>query len=556
MFAFSQVQPETTGSIQDMEVPMSTYLKSSIDQAIHTDPIPQISRWSELQAANDNDQPKLSAEEANKQYGMEGFKFEEPITDEAASLLADRHKAQMDNNFSLSNDNHSLLAKAAGTTVGMIASMIDPVNLALMFMPVVGEATKLGPVESASELGMLGRGGYLRENFNAGLITRQELQQTIPTMPKLAESLIQGASYMSLAEGPKQFFAASEKEDVGDPMANILEGIAFAGGMHLGLSALFKLWPHIANSTKVALMGKAMNDFVKGNDISVHELAGADEAVAAHQVDEANSEAPWPSSWKQEDLLTHQEAYHQNLQNIFNSALDKIQKGYDTDRAQAAREIDELRSKRAPTGPTEPPVVPETGADPRQTAFSSSLDEIRQKGARTTAQVQALFPEIGLSRQEAAALRRQAWGEDEVKQKQQDNIKQLLDNAEQANKPGPGQKALNRKQAFANMPNPFEKSKETEQQHDAVTPQDKTITPVEKQSSETKQALKRDSKGRFVKPTTNLARMYPLKNAREDFSYLGKDKAIMNEIQHEAESFKPQPKAIETAVQCAGQQIL
>lgn len=52
------------------------------------------------------------------------------------------------------------------------------------------------------------------------------------------------------------------------------------------------------------------------------------------------------------------------------------------------------------------PTVPGTGAEPRETAIS----EIRRKGARTVGEIQRLFPERGLSREDARALRNQAWG--------------------------------------------------------------------------------------------------------------------------------------------------
>jgi len=58
--------------------------------------------------------------------------------------------------------------------------------------------------------------------------------------------------------------------------------------------------------------------------------------------------------------------------------------------------------------------VPTTEAEPEKTQFTSSVDEIRQKNARTTKEVQALFPKAELSREQAAELRRQAWGDEDV----------------------------------------------------------------------------------------------------------------------------------------------
>jgi len=53
-----------------------------------------------------------------------------------------------------------------------------------------------------------------------------------------------------------------------------------------------------------------------------------------------------------------------------------------------------------------PPEVPATAAQPRETV----LAEIRRANARTRAEIQKLFPARNLTREEAAALRDQAWG--------------------------------------------------------------------------------------------------------------------------------------------------
>lgn len=62
--------------------------------------------------------------------------------------------------------------------------------------------------------------------------------------------------------------------------------------------------------------------------------------------------------------------------------------------------------------PRLPPVVPVTPPTLQLGYGMTVLQEIRDAGARTTAQVQALFPARELSREEAADLRRQAWGEE------------------------------------------------------------------------------------------------------------------------------------------------
>jgi diguanylate cyclase (GGDEF)-like protein len=75
--------------------------------------------------------------------------------------------------------------------------------------------------------------------------------------------------------------------------------------------------------------------------------------------------------------------------------------------------------------------VPTTEPEPEKTQYTSQLDEIRQNNAKTTKQVQALFPDANLSREEAADLRRQAWGEE----KQDQSSEQVTGNAGSSVKP-------------------------------------------------------------------------------------------------------------------------
>ena len=63
-----------------------------------------------------------------------------------------------------------------------------------------------------------------------------------------------------------------------------------------------------------------------------------------------------------------------------------------------------LQSPKAPKV-----TVPETPADPEREV--NVLEEIRQKNLQTTAQIQKNFPAAQLSREQAAELRRQAWGQ-------------------------------------------------------------------------------------------------------------------------------------------------
>ena len=475
MFAFSQVQPNTVGRIDKMNVPFTDYLSTSVDEALHLSPIPGIYRSSELYFAKYNEQLPISPELANERYALADLRFNEPITEEAAQLLRDRKQAELDRAYILSSDQNAL-TKIAGMGTGMVASLVDPVNLALMFVPVVGRAPMLGPVRDVQALT---RGAVIRETLAKGLITETTLAEMLP-FPRFASSIIQGGTFMTVAELPKQLVGMYEQEDVGNPIANIAIGTALAGGLHVTLSAVARAWVKMSPEVKSAIMLKGMNDFVQGRDIDVATLAETDEAFVSAMLDLeiAGKEGEWPTRFKPEDFMTAEEAsvaaqkaYESRVQGIFKSAIAKLR-------------------QELPQPSKQTPVVPETAPE-AETRFTSALDEIRKKNARTTAQVQELFPQAKLSRQEAAALRRAAWNEAETKQVAQQNSLALLEDlakdlAEKSK--GPGVKRQNRLAAEAAMPNPVPQRIDVEIH--AEVPEDVTINHIQQQADEVVKKVK------------------------------------------------------------------
>ena len=469
-FAFSQIEPRTNGEVSDMESPMSDYLGASFMQGMHDSIFGNLYRMRELSLAeNDpgNQTNKLDPETATKRFGVGDLKFEEPVAPEVGQLLHDRKVAQMDRSFWLSQDNHSVLAGAAGMGTQMLGSMLNPVDFGMLFMPIVGEAGKV--TEGAS---LLGRGGLVRQVINHGLITREGLQTMAPAAPKLAESIIQGMGYQALAEVPHQIASRQEFEDAGNPIAHILEGGAFAAGMHLTLSALGRVFEHFSPETKDAMLNKALDDFAKGKDIAVHDLAKLDEAY-------------WD---ERRDVLNHNAAY------------------------------ENMQVKEA--GYTPGVKVPETAPEPEQKQFTSVLDEIRHYDARTKAHIQRLFPEAKLSNEEAAQLRDQAWGihpqaklEQQIKDEQWDHIQSMLDmakNGEQGDVPGVAKlrgqtRALLDAQDAIKDGQTLTPAQIEEHTVNATTPTEKDVSKVKEQATEAVAAVKPKKAKKAKVPELDIA---------------------------------------------------
>lgn len=366
-FAFGQVDPRDTGEVSQMDVPLGTYIGAAAEEGFSNSVGSTIYRAEEQHLEQiDPDGTTIQPDEANKRFGLPGLTFDEPVKTGVAELLQQRHQAEMNRQFLLDQGNTSLGRGIAGMGTQMASSMLNPVDLGMLFLPIVGE-------EGAATTLMR---GPIREAIGRGIFTSADVAEAFPKTPNFAKSVIQGLGYQSMAEIPQQIQARRELQDPGDPLEHIATAGLFAGGMHLVLDNMAKFLMKLAPGTQDAMFQKAMDDFAKGREIDVTDQVKLDPALAQEQA--------------------------------FQSEQAKEQF--------AAKQYDELNQ---PGGdlPRGAPAVPETPPEePRQ--YTSQLDEIRQRGAKTTAQVQALFLDNEgnqfLSREDAADLRRQAWGTSDI----------------------------------------------------------------------------------------------------------------------------------------------
>lgn len=467
MFAFSQIDPETRGQVTDMEVPMSKYLRASMSQGLHDSIYAQWWRLNERWAEErDDSYPLLTVEEVKKNYGID---TKEPMRENIAMMLQSQHQAQAERDYLLANDNHSILAAGLGMSATMLASMLNPVDLALMFVPIVGQETKLAAGANA-----LGRG---RAALRTGLVTRETLQFMVPKAPKLAESVIQGGAYMVAYEALNQPLAILEHRDAGNPIVNIAAGTAIAAGFHGVVTALSRLLFGLPIEVQKAAVHKAADDVAKGKPIDVTDVIKSTEAFAKQQVAVADIDVALPQT--KVDFA----AFQEKVRTIFRNKLNQ------------------LRQEVLP-GKQPKPVVPATAAEYERTAFTSVLDEIRQRGLRTKEQIQKAFPEAQLSREEAAVLRREAWGEQEVKKQHTDNLLEIIEKVKAQQQPA-HQMSLKRKarmDAERNMPNPFKDDADLESHLNSNKNPEKRVTKINEEIKELEKKLEKQQPETVIGP--------------------------------------------------------
>jgi hypothetical protein len=209
----------------------------------------------------------LTPDEANQAYGVGDLKFDEPIKETTAATLSERKKSEMDRQYFLANGS-SGGRFLPGMAAGMVGGMANPVDLALAFVPFVGEEAM------AAKLGKAGA-GPLRQAFARGLITREAIQATGIPAPVLASHVLQGTLNQSLFEIPNLMASAQDHADYGpsDAIRNIIGGGIFAGAIHAAGGVLRRLTP----DTHLAMMNEAMNQFLKDEDIRVDKYVALDE---------------------------------------------------------------------------------------------------------------------------------------------------------------------------------------------------------------------------------------------------------------------------------------
>jgi hypothetical protein len=273
MFSFPQFDPETTGQVNQVPVPIGSYLGAMFDQGQNDSAYNSIMRMREISLDDsDTSSPMLDTQTANQKYGVGDLKFDEPVRESVAATMNARKRAEMDRQFFLSNGS-SLGRFVPGMAASMLGGVSNPLDLGLMFVPFVGE-------EAAAEKIAAAGGGIVRQALARGLISREALAAR--GAPRLLGPIIQGAMGQSLFEIPNLAASLQDKSDYGvsDAARNIATGGILAGGIHLATDVLGRL----SRGTREAMMNQAVNDFLRDKDIRVQDYVNLDEAAIRDRV--------------------------------------------------------------------------------------------------------------------------------------------------------------------------------------------------------------------------------------------------------------------------------
>jgi hypothetical protein len=200
-------------SLEQFEAPMSEVLGATFDQALYDNPASQLLRVRERSRA-EYEGNRLPAETVQARFEEAGVKYKVPnsgMTESLANLILEDKKNAL--------KREQVMARAPGGVVNgslqfataLGASLLDPLNIASAFIPVVGEA----------------RAARMLETAGASTLARAGARARIGAM--------EGAAGQAMLEPLMAFSASEDQIDYG--MADTLRNIAFGAVMGTTLHA-------------------------------------------------------------------------------------------------------------------------------------------------------------------------------------------------------------------------------------------------------------------------------------------------------------------------------
>ncbi len=174
-------------------------------------PVSSALRLYELEQSRDVDEPLIPFQELNKKYKGTGIFFEQDEKESTAEILAERKKEERYRQSIIQRGPTGVVPGLAKFGTAMVASVVDPVNFAMMFIPVVGQA------RFAS---LVAKYGFTKARMMRGAIEGF-------TGIAAVEPLVYGA-------------ATAEQSDYGlvDSFMAVSFGTILGGGLHIGAGKL------------------------------------------------------------------------------------------------------------------------------------------------------------------------------------------------------------------------------------------------------------------------------------------------------------------------------
>lgn len=282
-FIFSTVNGSHIGGTRP-EVNGGMFYGTAFEQGTRESMLTSLYRMSEYQLTQDVDDfwnPMMKKEDANhwaQQNGISDLKFDKDTPTDEVLLLTRRHIEERDRQLILSSGADGSWGRAAGRFgTQFLGSVLNPLDLPLMFVPVVGNAGKAAQME-----------GRLGAALTRGMVTEESLAAKGLAMRGYTAAMVEGAVGQAITEIP---FMISQQQSGFDYTAedfatNVAAGAAFGGAIHtlgFALRGAKSLLDRLSPETRKNMGMGAMDDFVRGEDIDPAKYVNLDDDVVANK---------------------------------------------------------------------------------------------------------------------------------------------------------------------------------------------------------------------------------------------------------------------------------
>ena len=249
-------------------------LGATFGQAFYENPMNALIRSTSLYFGSDTGRKLTPDEYKDSPYFRKGITVDEDgIYEGAASILAERFDVRERRKLILSRSRGGVGLGVTQFGVGLVASMLDPINVASAFIPG----------------GVAGRMGM-------------SLSRAATTGARLRRGAVEGAIGAAAVE-PIVYGAARLEQDadytLADSMLNITFGTVLGGGLHAIGGKIGDALSRAKPETREALLKSALAQMVDGRKVEVEPLIKADPQLrndpafrGANVVDESIGETP------------------------------------------------------------------------------------------------------------------------------------------------------------------------------------------------------------------------------------------------------------------------
>jgi hypothetical protein len=330
-------------------------------------PVSSAFRLSELEINRGriDNEPLIDREKLNDEYGKYNLFFEEDEKQSTVDILVTRKKAEIERQSIIQRGPQGFLPGTAKLATSLVTSIADPINLAMMFIPIVGEARFASMVARAGLTGARFRKGAMEGLV--GIAAVEPLVYTAATREQsdydLVDSLIAvtfgGVLGGGLHVGVGKLKDFNTRRKFYKKIKTAREKAGITDGEDPGFSLYREYYPENSRIMKElaetnpdvrrTLLAKALSDLGEDIDVNVKDVADLDPKLRNAQINEKVSpnEKVNPKNQVDEDInFKRQEITSEDTaaSRAKNSLEQKAQDEYEVSRAKEdieLRNIDE-----------------------------------------------------------------------------------------------------------------------------------------------------------------------------------------------------------------------